>query len=75
MPKTVFHDPPHIVTPRRGSPEVPDTPEAREHARDAQRIAAELQEFGIVPERVAPTKDCQGHVRLNFSQVRQLLGL
>lgn len=77
MPKTEFQTPPTIVQPRRDreTPDIPDTPEARQHAREAAAIEAELRAFGIQPERVAPTRDCQGHVRLNFNQVRQLLGL
>jgi hypothetical protein len=75
VPKTAFHEPPHIVTPRRGAPDVPDTPEARAHAQEAEEIKAELRAFGIEPEQVAPTRDCRGHVRLSFTQVRQLLGL
>lgn len=62
--------------PRRPMPpDVPDTPEARAHAAEAEVIAQELREFGIEPERVAPTRDCAGHVRLNFEQVRKLLAM
>jgi hypothetical protein len=67
---------PHIARPRREvTSDVPDTPEARAHAREAEEIDAALRTFGIEAERVAPTRDFQGHVRLNFEQVRTLLGL
>lgn len=60
-----------IRTPREQG--VPDTPEAREHARRAVQIREWLNEMGISPEVVAPTRDGKGHVRLNFDQVETLL--
>lgn len=80
MPKIAFQAPPTqasptIVHPRKESSDVLDTPEARAHADEALEIEAELKEFGIEPERVAPTRDCRGHVRLSFDQVRKLLAM
>jgi hypothetical protein len=75
MPRIMHTTHPTIVSPRRGSNEVPDTPEAVAHAHEAREIEAELVQFGIKAERVAPTRDGRGHVRLSFTQVRQLLGL
>jgi hypothetical protein len=75
MPRIQFQESPTIVRPRRGSPEVPDSPEDRRHAEEADRIETELRTFGITPGKVAPTRDRQGHVRLNFEQIRQLLGM
>ncbi len=54
---------------------VPDTPEARQHAEDAQRLREELKDFGVAPEMVAPSRDNTGYVRLNFAQVNKLLDL
>lgn len=51
-----------------------DTPEAREHAREADDLKAVLaKEFGVEPEIVAPTRNMQGHVRMNFDQVWDLV--
>lgn len=52
---------------------VPDTPEARQHAEDAEILREELRDFGVAPEMVAPTRDNTGYVRLNFAQVNKLL--
>lgn len=52
---------------------VPDTPEARQHAEDAETLREELRDFGVAPEMVAPTRDNTGYVRLNFAQVNKLL--
>lgn len=60
-----------IRTPREQG--VPNTPEARQHAQHAVRIRKWLNELGIHPEVVAPTRDGRGHVRLNFDQVETLL--
>jgi hypothetical protein len=62
--------------PRRSAPpDIPNTPETRAHAAEAEQLAEELRVFGVDPKCVAPTRDCAGHVRLNFAQVRQLLGI
>lgn len=57
---------------RRGY-SVPDTPEARQHAEDAETLREELKDFGVAPEMIAPTRDNSGHVRLNFEQVGKLI--
>lgn len=75
MPRVMHKSERPMITRSRRESDVPDTPEAREHAQEADRIRQELLEFGIDPEKVSPTLDCRGHVRLNFDQVRKLLGL
>lgn len=77
MPNTVpvptFAAPtPEVVEPRE-DPDFLDSSEAHAHADEARQIEQDLIAVGIHPERVAPTRDCRGHVRLSFQQVRQLL--
>ncbi len=60
-----------IRTPREQG--VPDTRQAREHAEHAVKIREWLNELGVHPEVVAPTRDGRGHVRLNFAQVETML--
>ena len=54
---------------------VPDTPEARQHAQEAQDLRDELHELGVSAEQVSPSADGRGHVRLNFTQLVALLEL
>ena len=42
-------------------------------AEEAQEIEQELLRHGVTPERVAPTKDNRGHVRLTFVDIRTLI--
>lgn len=53
---------------------VPDTPEARDHAAEAEEMRAALHDdLGVDPEMVAPTRDFRGHVRMNFDQADDIL--
>lgn len=51
------------------------TPEARQHADEAREIEKALRGYGIEPDRVAPTLDFEGHVRLDFDAVATLLDM
>lgn len=55
--------------------DIPNSPEDQEHAAEAARIEQDLLRHGIVSERVAPTRDRKGHVRLTFADVDKLLDL
>jgi hypothetical protein len=55
--------------------EVPDTPEAREHAEEAKELELDLQRLGVVVQQVRPTLNFEGHVRLTFDGMAALLGL
>lgn len=78
-PQVQFSPPPSVPPPRgrrqredeRPSFDI-NSPEARQHAQEATDIRKLLNRLGIDPERVAPTADCRGHVRLNFDDIRKL---
>lgn len=70
--------------PRQGRPmNVPDTPEARAHAAEAEEFKRELRELAklfedkvetrIGFEQISPSADNRGHVRMNFNQLAALL--
>lgn len=66
----------HVPQPRRSHTyDVPDTPEAREHAEEADELRKELDALGMGAELVSPTRDGRGHVRMNFDQLAALLGM
>ncbi len=69
--------PPQFVPPVYGSnrPGIPDTPEARAHAKETEELRIELSRRGLTVEQIKPTSDGRGHVRLNFDQLRALLML
>jgi hypothetical protein len=75
-----FSPPPDVPPPRskrqrvQGRPEVPDTPEARKHADEAVAVRKLLNRLGVNPGQVSPTRDGQGHVRLNFADIYRLTG-
>lgn len=66
--------PRHLPSPRR-TPNIPDTPEAQEHAQEAEAFKQDLHELGIDFEMISPTSDGRGHARLNFDQLGKLLDL
>jgi hypothetical protein len=75
-PATVHDHGGHVPQPRRQHHyDVPDTPEAREHAEEAVTLKAELDALGVGAEQVSPSRDFRGHVRLNFDQLSMLLDL
>jgi hypothetical protein len=50
------------------------SPEAIAHAAETDELRELLiNEYGITPEKIAPTGDGRGHVRLNFEQLRKLI--
>lgn len=55
---------------------VPDTPEARDHAQEARDMDQLLRtDFGIEPEQVMPTRDGRGYIRLTFDDMQKLIDL
>jgi hypothetical protein len=78
VPPQVQFSPPPSVPPPRGRRQQQsdrpdfDSPEARKHAAEAVAIRKLLNRMGIDPERVAPTADGRGHVRLNFADIRKM---
>lgn len=54
---------------------VPDTEENRDHAAEAEEIEQELLAYGIEVDKVAPTRDRAGHVRLNFDAAAWILDM
>lgn len=76
-PQVQFSPPPSVPPPRgkqRRRDERPDlnSPAARKHAQEAVEIRKLLNRLGVDPERVAPTADGRGHVRLNFADIRKM---
>ena len=67
------HRTPGLPSQDRREYSVPDTPQARQHAEDAESLREELKDFGVAPEMIAPTRDNSGHIRLNFEQMGKLL--
>lgn len=66
----------HVPQPRRQHVyDVPDTPEAREHAEEAEAFRKDLEALGAGAEQVSPSRDGRGHVRMNFDQLAKVLGL
>lgn len=60
--------------PRQGRPPgVPDTPEARAHAQEAEELKQELRDLGVGFEQISPSSDNRGHGRFNFKQIRRML--
>jgi hypothetical protein len=47
----------------------------REHAKEALRLERELRALGVKVERIKPSLDFQGHVRMTFDGVDQLLNM
>jgi hypothetical protein len=75
-PATVHDHGGHVPQPRRQHHyDVPDTPEAREHAEEALALQKDLDDLGVGAEQVSPSRDGRGHVRMNFDQLAKLLGL
>jgi hypothetical protein len=77
VPPQVQFSPPPSVPPPRGGREQSDRPDfdspaARKHAAEAVDIRKLLNRMGVDPERVAPTADGRGHVRLNFADIRKM---
>lgn len=66
--------PPQDRSPRRQY-EVPDNELTREHAKEALRLERELRALGVKVERIRPSLDFQGHVRMTFDGVDQLLNM
>lgn len=67
------HHGPH-GTPRRPSFDRYDSPEARAHAKEADEVRETCERvYGFTPEKVAPTGDGRGHLRLNFEQFYKLI--
>jgi hypothetical protein len=65
----------HVPQPRRQHRyDIPDTPETRQHAEEAAALEDDLKALGIGAERVSPTSDGRGHVRMNFDQLAVLVG-
>lgn len=56
---------------RRKSPL--NTPAARRHAERAEAIEAHMRQYGIEPERVLPTMDEGGHIRMDFKAMDWIL--
>jgi hypothetical protein len=52
-----------------------NTERNREMFLETLQLNQELQEFGVTPEKVAPTKDGRGYVRLSFGDMFKLLDL
>lgn len=73
-PATVHDHGGHVPQPRRHHYDVPDTPEAREHAEEAEALRKDLEALGAGAEQVSPSRDGRGHVRMNFDQLSALLG-
>lgn len=66
----------HVPQPRRQHTyDVPDTPEAREHAEEARALQKDLDDLGVGAEQISPSRDGRGFARLNFNQLAELLGL
>lgn len=63
-----------VPTPRR-TYTVPDTQQARDHAAEAEQIEQDLLGYGITVEKIAPTLDGAGHVRMNFDAVALVLDM
>lgn len=59
----------------RGERPVPNTPEARRHAREAHELQAAMQDYRIRVERVAPTISGEGHIRMNFATMHWILDM
>jgi len=75
-PATLHDHGGHVPQPRRQHHyDVPDTPEAREHAEEAEALRKDLDDLGVGAEQVSPSRDGRGHVSLNFDQLSKLLGL
>jgi hypothetical protein len=75
-PATMHDHGGHVPQPRRQHHyDVPDTPEAREHAEEAEALRKDLDDLGIGAEQVSPSRDGRGHVRMNFDQLAKALGL
>lgn len=53
--------------------EAPGTEEEREHLEETLEVALLLHRCNIVPERVAPTADNRGYVRLSFNDIYRLI--
>jgi hypothetical protein len=64
-----------VPQPRRHHYDVPNTPEAKEHAEEALALQQDLDDLGVGAEQVSPSRDGRGHVRMNFDQLSRLLGL
>lgn len=56
-------------------PPVPRTPEAIEHAQEARDLQRDMADYGIQAERVAPTRDNQGHIRMRFAAMHRIIDL
>lgn len=54
---------------------IPNTVRNREMFLETLQLTQELEEFGVKPEKVAPTKDGRGYVRLSFEDMFTLLDL
>lgn len=54
---------------------VPNTERNREMFLETLQLTQELEEFGVTPEKVAPTRDGRGYVRLSFDDMFKLLDL
>lgn len=65
---------PHLPRQHRTT-NVPNTPEAREHAQEAEDFREDLRALGVDFEQLVPTGDGRGHARLNFTQLGALLDL
>lgn len=54
---------------------IKNTVRNREMFLETLQLTQELEEFGVKPEKVAPTKDGRGYVRLSFDDMFKLLDL
>lgn len=59
----------------RDEPSIPNTPQARQHAEEARLLDAEMRRYGIHAERVAPTLNGQGHIRMDFEAMHLILDM
>ena len=63
-----------VPSPRR-TYTVPDTQQARDHAAEAEQIEQDLLMYGVMVEKIAPTLDGAGHIRMNFDAAALLLDM
>jgi outer membrane biogenesis lipoprotein LolB len=54
---------------------VPDTQDARDHAAEAEQIEQDLLGYRVPVEKIAPTLDGSGHIRLNFDAAVLILDM
>lgn len=54
---------------------IPNTQRNRELFLETQQLSQELRELGVVPEKIAPTSDGRGYVRLNYDELNKLLDM